>query len=106
MYLLDEEIGRGILVPVVRHLAGTAPQVELAGGAPAAASGRLLHDLGNLLAVAGGESEMLLARVKPGDPLAEDLRELNTAISESVRLFRQFIASRRVEAKEPGAENP
>lgn len=105
LYLLDEEMGRGILAPVVGHLARAGDPVD-PGGRATDTSRRLLHDLGNLLAVAGGESEMLLGRMKAGDPLAGDLRDLNAAISESVRLFRQFIASRRVEAAEPPEQAP
>lgn len=105
LYLLDEELGRGLIAPVVSHVAGTAGRDEPAEGVSAAASRRLLHDLGNVLAVASGESEMLLSRMKAANPLAGDLRELNTAISESVRLFRRYVASRRVETAGPGPES-
>lgn len=100
-YLLDEEVGRGLLVPFVRHVCGMAiPADDRAGAAAdaAAPSRRLLHDLGNLLAVVNGECEMLLQRTEAKGPLSEDLRELHGAIAESVRVFRLFVASRRVEA--------
>ncbi len=106
LYLLDEELGRGLVAPVVAHLAVAAERDSAAAPALVDASRRMLHDLGNVLAVASGEAEMLLAKVEATDPLAEDLRELNHVMSEGVRLFRQFAASRRVEAPEPGPHAP
>lgn len=107
LYVLDEEVGRGLLAPVVRHVVGMAipadDRVPAATDA-AAPSRRLLHDLGNLLAVVNGECEMLLQRAEAKGPLAEDLRELHGAIAESVRVFRLFVASRRVEAAGHDAE--
>lgn len=104
LYLLDEELGRGLVAPVVTYVIRAA-----ARGGPAeeasSESRRLLHDLGNVLAAASGESELLLAKVKPGNPLSEELRELDAAVSESVRVFRRFVASRRIEAQ-PGPEMP
>jgi CheY-like chemotaxis protein len=102
LYLLDEEIGRGILAPLVRHVAGEpgpGRAVEDAESPPPAR--RLLHDLGNLLSVVSGESEMLVGRVREDDPLAADIHALHDAITESVRTFRKFVASRRTEALEP-----
>jgi CheY-like chemotaxis protein len=106
LYLLDEELGRGLLAPVLFHVAGVAERDHPVGDTAATSSRRLLHDLGNLLAVASGESEMLLAKLEGENPLAEDLRELNSAITESTRLFRQFVALRRVEAAGPGGTPP
>ena len=106
-YLLDEEIGRGLLVPLVRHLDGAPRQADAgaAAGAPPA-SRRLLHDLGNLLAVVSGESEMLAARADPKDPLSADIKSLHETINESVRTFRLFMASRKEQGSEvrPDAE--
>ena len=106
LYLLDEELGRGLVAPVVAHVVREADHDGAAAVASADASRTMLHDLGNVLAVASGEAEMLLAKVKSTDPLAEDLRELNHVMTEGVRLFRQFAASRRVEASEPGPHAP
>jgi CheY-like chemotaxis protein len=89
-YLVHDEIGRGLVAPLVRDCAGGR-----AGGGSGAAPGRLLHDLGNVLAAASGASELLVGRVNAHDPLAEDIRELHEAITESVRLFRKFAASSR-----------
>jgi len=101
IYLLDEELGRGLLVPVLRHLARSAepPSAARRGGAEPAttASRHLLHDLGNLLAVASGESELLVERVPQDHALAGELRDLNSALAESVRLFRRLAASWRTE---------
>jgi CheY-like chemotaxis protein len=97
LYLLDEEIGRGLLLPVLLHVAMSAGPVEPFGGDAETAPRRLLHDMGNLLAAANGESELLLDRAPPGHPLAEQVRGLNAALAESVRLFRKFAAARRAE---------
>jgi DNA-binding NarL/FixJ family response regulator len=105
LYLLDEELGRGLVAPVVAHVVRAADRDGTAV-ASADAARNMLHDLGNVLAVASGEAEMLLAKVKGTDPLAEDLRELNEVMAEGVRLFRQVAASRRVEATEPGPHAP
>ena len=106
LYLLDEELGRGLLAPVLFHVARAAEHEPPVGDTSGPSSRQLLHDLGNLLAVASGEAEMVLGKVEAGDPLAQDLRELNSAITASVRLFRQFVASRRVEASGPGGTPP
>lgn len=94
LYLLDEEFGRGLAVPVVLHAVRGTPTEA----ASADEWRRLLHDLGNLLAVASGEAEMLLAKATATNPLTGDLRDLHAAIAESVNVFRQFVASRRFEA--------
>jgi DNA-binding NarL/FixJ family response regulator len=95
LYLLREEAGRGLLVPVVRHVAAARAAGEPTDGA---AASRLLHDLGNALAVASGESEMLEGRAADGDAIVEDLRELRAVVEECVRLFRKYAATRRSEA--------
>jgi DNA-binding NarL/FixJ family response regulator len=97
-YLLREEIGRGLLVPLLRHVAGAQDE-----GDPAAASSRrLLHDLGNVLAVVSGECEMLLGRMAEGGPFVEDMRQIQHAASEGVALFRKLVAARRAEASDAG----
>ncbi|HEX5136408.1 MAG TPA: response regulator [Planctomycetota bacterium] len=94
-YLLDEEIGRGLLAPLVRHVAGARD-----GPVPAeaAAARRLLHDLSNLLAVVGGEAEMLAERADSENPLAEDIRGLHEAVKECLGTFRSFVALRKGDA--------
>jgi DNA-binding NarL/FixJ family response regulator len=96
VYLLHEEIGRGLLAPVLRHVARADPHEVRATSE--AESRQLLHDLGNHLAVANGESEMLLSRVAAGDPLRSDIGSIHDAISESVRVFRRLAAGRRIDA--------
>jgi DNA-binding NarL/FixJ family response regulator len=94
-YLLHDEIGRGLIAPLVRHCVHGAVQ---AGNPPTPSSRRLLHDLGNLLAAVSGSSEVLSGRVQETDPLAEDIRELHEAIDQSVRMFRKLAASWRSQA--------
>ncbi|MCK6459893.1 MAG: response regulator [Planctomycetes bacterium] len=94
-YLLDEELGRGLLAPVLGSISlSRGPGEAGESGAAAASMRHLLHDLGNLLAVASGGAELLVEKVGD-DPLAEEVRELNTALTECVSLFRQVAASRR-----------
>jgi CheY-like chemotaxis protein len=96
VYVLDEELGRGLLEPVLCHVVRPTEIGESAGGPPSAGEPRrLLHDLGNHLAVAAGEAEMLVEKAKDVHALAEPLRELNAALDESVRLYRKFAASWR-----------
>jgi glutamate dehydrogenase (NAD(P)+) len=90
-YLLREELGRGLLVPVLRHAVGAAGS---GGSEDNASARRLLHDLGNTLAVICGESEILLDGL--AGPLADDARELHATIEDGIRLFRAFVAARRV----------
>lgn len=101
LYLLDEELGRGLLAPVLSHVARSTEPPGSAGaheehGTSATVPRRLLHDLGNFLAVATGEAELLVEKATDDHPLAESLRDLNAALAASVRLFRQFAASWRV----------
>lgn len=95
-YVLDEEIGRGLLAPLLRHVAAS-PASEEQGSATESspAARRLLHDLGNMLSVASGESEMLVDRVDQESPLSRDIEALHEAIAECVRTFRKFTAARR-----------
>jgi len=100
LYVLDEEIGRGLLALVLRGIAaGTATDPSYSKDDTAR---RMLHDLGNRLAVISGESEMLVGRVDPKDPLAGDIRELHDAIAESITVFRKYSASRRGTGAGPG----
>jgi DNA-binding NarL/FixJ family response regulator len=102
LYLLHDEIGRGLLAPVVRHLAGMPEQDGAVLESPLAR--RLLHDLGNLLSVVNGESEMLVDRAADEDPLTGDLRDLHGAIRECVRVFRELVAARKGERPGTGPD--
>lgn len=101
LYVLDEEVGRGLLAPLLRYVASSPDDGFGAPQAEHAVSGRLLHDLGNLLSVVSGESEMLVGRLdQAGGPMPDDIRALHDAITECVRTFRKFVASRRDELAE------
>lgn len=100
LYLLEPELGRGLLAPVLCHVARPTAAGDSAGDGDvtSATVSRLLHDLGNLLAIATGEADLVVEKVNDCDPLAEPLRDLSAALAESVRLYRQLAASWRVGA--------
>jgi len=95
LYLLDEEVGRGLLGPVVKGIVGERAAGRPDAGEDALGPRRMLHDLGNRLAVISGESEMLVGRVGPEDPLAAYFLVHHAATTESVNVFRRYVAARR-----------
>jgi len=58
-------------------------------------AGGIAHDLNNILAPILGYSELGLARIAPGDPLAEDLRQVKKAAERAKDLVQQILAFSR-----------
>jgi len=58
-------------------------------------AGGIAHDFNNLLAPILGYSELALARISPGDPLAADLQQVITAAGRARDLVQQILAFSR-----------
>jgi two-component system cell cycle sensor histidine kinase/response regulator CckA len=55
-------------------------------------AGGIAHDFNNMLAVITGYSQLVLKRLRPGDPLSEDMREILNAADRAASLTRQLLA--------------
>ncbi|HKY41301.1 MAG TPA: response regulator [Polyangiaceae bacterium] len=64
-------------------------------------AGGIAHDFNNLLSVILGYGEMIVQALKPGDPLLDDLKELNQAAERARDLTRQLLAFSRRQLLEP-----
>ena len=58
-------------------------------------AGGVAHDFNNLLTAIGGYSELVLSRMKEGDPLAAYVREIMKAGESATALTRQLLAFSR-----------
>jgi PAS domain S-box-containing protein len=58
-------------------------------------AGGIAHDFNNILAPILGYSELALARISPGDPLAADLQQVITAAGRAKGLVQQILAFSR-----------
>ncbi len=58
-------------------------------------AGGIAHDFNNLLTVIKGYSELLLAKLKQGDPLKGNLEEIHRASQRATDLTRQLLAFSR-----------
>jgi PAS domain S-box-containing protein len=66
-------------------------------------AGGVAHDFNNMLSVILGYTDMALSRLKPQDPLAQDLREVHQAGRRSADLVRQLLAFSRKQIVTPQA---
>ncbi|MGH7544673.1 MAG: ATP-binding protein, partial [Gemmatimonadota bacterium] len=64
-------------------------------------AGGVAHDFNNLLTAITGYSELLLADLKPGDPMCDDVEEIRKAATRAASLTRQLLAFSRRQVLEP-----
>ncbi len=64
-------------------------------------AGGVAHDYNNMLNVIIGYAELALGKVKPGDPVQEDLEEIRAAGKRSVEITRQLLAFARKQTISP-----
>jgi len=64
-------------------------------------AGGIAHDFNNLLTVINGYSELLLVRLKNGDPLAASLTEIRKAGERAAALTQQLLAFSRKQVVQP-----
>ena len=68
-------------------------------------AGGVAHDFNNLLTVINGYSQLAFARLKPGDPLRNQLSEIRKAGERAAGLTRQLLAFSRKQVMQPRALN-
>ncbi len=64
-------------------------------------AGGVAHDFNNMLTVIQGYAEICLQRLKPADPLYQDIREILNAAGRSSELTRQLLAFSRKQIISP-----
>jgi signal transduction histidine kinase len=63
--------------------------------------GGVAHDFANLLTLISGYSEIVLNRLKPGEPLRPELEEIRQAANRGARLTSQLLGFTRGQAVQP-----
>jgi PAS domain S-box-containing protein len=64
-------------------------------------AGGVAHDYNNMLSVIIGYAELALDKLKPGEPLHDDLTEIHTAARRSADITRQLLAFARQQTIAP-----
>jgi PAS domain S-box-containing protein len=64
-------------------------------------AGGVAHDFNNMLTAIGGYSELLLARLAPGDPARHEVEEIHRAGERAATLTRQLLAFSRRQLMQP-----
>ncbi len=64
-------------------------------------AGGVAHDFNNMLSVILGYGELIMADLKPGDPVRDDLREMSNAAKRAADLTRQLLMFSRQQVIEP-----
>jgi PAS domain S-box-containing protein len=65
-------------------------------------AGGVAHDFNNLLTVILGNSDMMAADLREGDPLLDSLTEITKATNRATALTRQLLAFSRKQVLQPG----
>ena len=68
-------------------------------------AGGIAHDFNNMLSVIFGYAQMGLAGLAPGEPLYENLQQIEKACARSAQLTRQLLAFSRKQVTEPRVIN-
>jgi len=77
----------------LRHMQKMEAIGRLAGG--------MAHDFNNMLGVIKGYSELALERLRPSDPLRQDIEQITRAADKSAALTRQLLAFSRQQIISP-----
>jgi signal transduction histidine kinase/ActR/RegA family two-component response regulator len=64
-------------------------------------AGGVAHDFNNLLTVIRGHSELLLDRLRPGDPLSSNAQQIQKTADRAAALTRQMLAFSRMQVLQP-----
>jgi PAS domain S-box-containing protein len=64
-------------------------------------AGGVAHDFNNLLTVIGGRAQLLLSRLRPGDPTRRDVELIQKAGARAAQLTQQLLAFSRRQVLQP-----